>query len=202
MPKKKQADSEQADVQETQSQPDMEEKAPAESESGPEEQEPTGAEPAPGEEEPTAKKPPNDQTAPAEPAPPHEGAEKGGKESVAEPIGPEALDAAREKLTLGHYSAAQEHLAKALTAFQESKDDAGVGASLLGLGIVALFQGDYDTAEVNLERAIAIHRQLGDALGQVDALEQLGLLHTLRGRPGPSLAAYQQAKELCQNSHD
>ncbi len=201
MPKKKQADNEQADVQETQPQPAMEEEAPAKGESESEEKEPTSREPAPVKEEPTAKDPPNDQTAPTEPEPPGEDAQEK-IESTAESHGPEDLGTAREKLTLGHYSAAQEHFEKALTAFQESNDDAGVGTSLLELGIVALFQGDYETAEVNLERAVAIHRQLGDALGQADALEQLGLLHTLRGRPGLSMAAYQQARELGSSSHD
>jgi tetratricopeptide (TPR) repeat protein len=51
----------------------------------------------------------------------------------------------------------------------------------MGLGSTWRSMGDYRAAVRALREALAIHRDLGDRLGQADALRNLGILRRLTG---------------------
>jgi tetratricopeptide (TPR) repeat protein len=169
-----------------------------------EEQEETGVElgdeqPAPNPEpEPEAEPKPQSESKPEPgPEPDVKKLETEGEEArVTESSAQEALASGRAELLQGHLGAARDHFEAALAAFRDLKDNAGVADSLLDLGILFAFQGAYDTSELQLEQAMGICKKLGDVQGQVDILEQMGLVQTLRGDSGQALAYYQQAREM------
>jgi tetratricopeptide (TPR) repeat protein len=65
--------------------------------------------------------------------------------------------------------------------------------------MVALFQGRYDAAETRYQQALSIRQRLADVPGEADLMDQMGLLETLRGKPGPALAQFRRAEEIRQS---
>jgi tetratricopeptide (TPR) repeat protein len=71
-----------------------------------------------------------------------------------------------------------------------------MAGSLVELGIVAMQQGSYDQAHLHYQQSMNIRKELEDRDGEVDILEQLGLLYTLRGDAVQAQTYYRQAKEM------
>ena len=62
-------------------------------------------------------------------------------------------------------------------------DRSGEAATLLGLGIVALGQGDPATAQAHCAESLALSGSMGDRAGEADARRQLGNIAAGSGQP-------------------
>jgi len=69
-----------------------------------------------------------------------------------------------------------------LSVARRARDQQGLRMGLLGLGSVALRQGDYGLAESALDDALAIAGELGDGYARATALQYLGELALSRGQ--------------------
>jgi predicted ATPase len=95
----------------------------------------------------------------------------------------------------GHASEGRTFLERALARSE------GITASLRAkaldeAGWLAIYQSDYDRAEVLGKESLALYRELGDAAGITDTLNQLGWLAKERGNYTSASILYTEALEL------
>ncbi len=72
-------------------------------------------------------------------------------------------------------------------------DKYGISLALMGLGHLALYAGDLDTARTRYEEALTLRREIGNKRGAASALESLGDVAAQQGD-------YAQAIALCEES--
>ena len=107
------------------------------------------------------------------------------KENDQASVGWTEISLRKEGLVAGTYDLAREHLARALTIFEEPGDREGIASGTFELCVLTLLQADYGQAWGHCERALQVARELGDRARETDALEQLGNLFSA-GRDGAS----------------
>ena len=83
--------------------------------------------------------------------------------------------------SLDDYRGAGALLSEALALYRELDDPHGIGPALASLGIVCLYQGQYERAELLLQESLSLQRSLGDEHGIARAHNNLGFAAYLRG---------------------
>ena len=78
---------------------------------------------------------------------------------------------------------------QALALYRDLGDDAGTADTLNNLGIIALYQSDYQSAEPLYRESLALHRRSGDRQGMLRPLGNLGVLTMEQGN-------YPEARKL------
>ena len=73
----------------------------------------------------------------------------------------------------GDYAAAHSLVEQGLTLFRELEDKAGVGDSLMNLGMVASAEGGYAATQALNEQSLALYRELGNKPGIANSLSSL-----------------------------
>jgi predicted ATPase/DNA-binding SARP family transcriptional activator len=81
----------------------------------------------------------------------------------------------------GYLSEGRQWLQRTLRQTEGSGQTAGRAKGLAGLGLMAVYQGDYETAHASHEESLAIRRALDDKAGVASSLNNLGLVATARG---------------------
>jgi predicted ATPase/DNA-binding CsgD family transcriptional regulator len=82
---------------------------------------------------------------------------------------------------------------ESLNLWRALGDEYGISLALMGLGHLALFAGDLDTARTRYSEALAVRRAVGNKRGTASALESLGDVAAQQGD-------YAQAIALCEES--
>jgi tetratricopeptide (TPR) repeat protein len=105
------------------------------------------------------------------------------------------------RLTLGSILKEQRRYAEAAAAYsevatQDDVDSALMAKALLGLGEVALAQGDHDLAEHHLTESLDLCDRRRIAAGARDALEALGYLACERGRVATATDCFRRALSI------
>ncbi|GEM_PF-1530313 len=93
----------------------------------------------------------------------------------------------------GEYVEAREAYQKALSFFQQDRDERNVAVVLHQLGIVAQDKGHYGEANDLYNKSLEIFRDLGDQTGIASSLHELGIISYCQGN-------YEEAKRLYQKS--
>ncbi len=96
----------------------------------------------------------------------------------------------------GELQKARRHYLQSLEVREQLADQAGVGALLSNLAIVAEYEGDYAEAGSLGERALAVRRELGDRWAIGISQNNLGMLATLRGDPGEAKERFAESMAL------
>lgn len=123
--------------------------------------------------------------------------------AVLEHAGGEAALAAQAAVDLGvAYQLANRHargadyLRRGAEAWAALDDRSGLAGALTSLGAGLIVSGDLDEARVELNRAAALHKELGETHGENRVLSNLGTLAFEQGRYADALAAYERRAEI------
>ena len=95
----------------------------------------------------------------------------------------------------GYLSEGRRWLRAALAA-SAGRPDTAVAKALVGVGAIALSQGDYQEAESALEKGVALHREFGDARDLAGALNNLGNVALHQGRYEEATPFYEESLAL------
>lgn len=111
---------------------------------------------------------------------------------------------AENGLGLVHYGLGEYVQARAaLTVARDLSQDPVMRAkALLNLGIIANVESDFETAQLNYTRARAVFQQADDAVGESQALHNLGMLHADLGNWDDADDAFRQCLQLCEARGD
>lgn len=93
---------------------------------------------------------------------------------------------------------ARRRFKQALDLYQELEDAWGVAESLAGLGYVGTSLGHYDFALENYQASLAIRKDCGDRLAQIEDQRQLGLICLILGRLEEAEQLLREALDLSQ----
>ncbi len=96
----------------------------------------------------------------------------------------------------GHFSEGRGWLAEILTVSAEGERSDAYGKVLVGAGILAWVQGDFESAKAAYERALPVYRALSDESGVADALNNLSVLAIERGDYQGALALQEEALKI------
>ena len=101
----------------------------------------------------------------------------------------------------GAFPAALEKYQRALVLAREAGEGRLEGDALWGIGWMYLQIEDYAPAQAPLEQALARHREIQDAYGEMLGMTSLGVLARRRNRLDESEGWYEQALTLCPVSY-
>jgi anti-anti-sigma factor len=101
---------------------------------------------------------------------------------------------------LGRHEEAAEYQEQALTLFREIGDHERVGAMLQNLGVNASERGDYFTAVVLYQEALAVQREIGNRGGEMLILCNLGGAHVGMGEFDEAEADLRQLLRMAETS--
>lgn len=90
----------------------------------------------------------------------------------------------------------------ALAAARQAGNRRGEAAMVYGLGSLALFRHEYETAQGLLREAAAIFREIDDEHGLALALRNIALLHRTHGEFDRALTLYERAKRMLTEAGD
>ena len=79
--------------------------------------------------------------------------------------------------------------------------DVNISAIDLNLAVVLRHTADYPAAAAAHERSLELFRELGDPLGEAEALNHYGALLTATGQPGQARACHLSALDLARGVH-
>lgn len=96
----------------------------------------------------------------------------------------------------GAYDAAAELLAEARTLLPEAGSDALAADTLSDLGHTLELRGQHQQARVELEQALALQRQRGDALGVAEVAERLAVVLQSLGQREAALPLFEEAQAI------
>lgn len=82
---------------------------------------------------------------------------------------------------------------QAALAASAGRSDAAVAKALVGIGAIALSQGDYQQAEAFLKKGVALHRRFGDTRDLAGALNNLGNVALHQGRYEEATPLYEES---------
>lgn len=102
----------------------------------------------------------------------------------------------------GKLDEAYEFYSKCLTLRESLGDQLGRADTLHNLGLIARTKGDYDEALVKFEAALQIHREGQGVSAQIIVLDNLALLHLLRGEVSLSRSCCRESRELSKRAAD
>jgi predicted ATPase/DNA-binding SARP family transcriptional activator/DNA-binding CsgD family transcriptional regulator len=97
--------------------------------------------------------------------------------------------------TRGHYGEGREWLEGTLARSESSPANLRAKA-LIGAGVLAFLQCEYERATVLLEVSLTLYRDLGDDLGIASALQTLGSIARERGRYAEAVAFHEESLAL------
>ncbi|MCC2628531.1 MAG: hypothetical protein K0S14_2181 [Thermomicrobiales bacterium] len=103
--------------------------------------------------------------------------------------------------TQGYYEEGRRWLETAL-ALAPGVRSTTRGHALLGAGVMAFFQGDYDRAEMLWRESLALFRDLGDTTGIAYSYGNLGLVADARGDYARAITSYEEALALFRQLDD
>ena len=103
--------------------------------------------------------------------------------------------------TQGHYEEGRRWLDTAL-ALDSGDPSAPRGNALLGAGVMAFFQGDYDRAEMLWQESLALFSALEDVTGIAYSHGNLGLVADAQGDYERAIASYEEALALFRTMDD
>jgi tetratricopeptide (TPR) repeat protein len=89
-----------------------------------------------------------------------------------------------------------------LPIYQEIDDQEGVIASLINLGIIAVYIGSHREADRRLQQALLLAREIGDRRGETETLIYLSLLAHHRRDDQVARVQAEEALELAEDSGD
>lgn len=112
------------------------------------------------------------------------------------------LKAGRMLCRLAEWPGAEKCLASALEAFMSSGAKAGAVRALTLLGRVYYQQGKYHTAKRNMDKGIALAKEVGDEKALADLCNMLGLTFALASEHGNSICSFQDALVAYQKTYD
>lgn len=95
----------------------------------------------------------------------------------------------------GDYTEARHWLNMVLKG-ADGADPAVHAHCLNALGVIAMNQGDLETARDSLSRAFELRREIGDEAGQAATLNNLGMVERLRCNPDAALRAFERCVAL------
>ncbi len=101
----------------------------------------------------------------------------------------------------GHYEEGRRWLEQAL-ALDPGAISIPRGNALIGLGVMAYFQGDYDRAAALWEESLALFRELGHTIGIAYSHGNLGLVADAKEDYPQAIASYEQALALFRELDD
>lgn len=104
--------------------------------------------------------------------------------------------------TGGHYLAAHSIHGHALAAAERDRDSAGQAVALFGLATLDYHFGDLQTARDRLAAARACYAEVGDRVGEIRMLNNLGLILEFSGEPDRAIGYYQAALEFYREVDD
>lgn len=106
----------------------------------------------------------------------------------------------------GYYAEGAEWLEQALKLDEQAGSDEGYtsykGKALVGAGMLAFLQCEYDMAMERLEAALELHRELEDDAGTALVLQRLGSVARERGEYETAEALYRQSLEIAERLGD
>jgi outer membrane biosynthesis protein TonB len=117
-------------------------------------------------------------------------------ESQPEEEQPQAEPETQEATPQADEATPVEQKPQAAPAATETDGQAGAARDLFTQGIQSLLHGEYDASENQLGQALTIWQKLGDRAGQIEVLEQLGHLASMRGETQSAQEYYRQASVL------
>ena len=103
--------------------------------------------------------------------------------------------------TQGYYEEGRRWLETALDLAPGARS-APRGHALLGAGVMAFFQGDYDRAEILWRESLSLFRELGDTTGIAYSHGNLGLVADAQGDYERAIASYEEALALFRQLDD
>ena len=101
----------------------------------------------------------------------------------------------------GHYEEGRRWLEQAL-ALDPEAGSVPRGNALIGLGVMAFFQGDYDRAAALWEESLSLFHALGHTVGVAYSHGNLGLVADAREDYPGAIASYEQALTLFRELDD
>ncbi len=105
-------------------------------------------------------------------------------------------DLARPYTMLGRMNEAQAAVAEARALWLELNNLPMVADNLIGLGMFALFQGNFMAPLESIKEGLRLSREIGNVWGQAYANETLGLLYALSGHFDPALKHLREGLRL------
>jgi tetratricopeptide (TPR) repeat protein len=112
------------------------------------------------------------------------------------------ISAGRTHLAHAAFEESMKHFQEALSMFERTNLQAGIGAALYGIGTIHRNNGRYPEALACFERALETYQALGDrrAIGQTYG--SLGVLHYVRGESDLSLENFRKGIEILETMGD
>ena len=109
---------------------------------------------------------------------------------------------ARGQIALGRYRQATQTLQTALNLAASADGSAETASLQVALGNAFVMLGDLDKAEPHLAQGLAIARDMKDEKRTALALNDLGNLHSARGKYADALSNYKESADLAQRHGD
>jgi len=102
----------------------------------------------------------------------------------------------------GDYTAALEHLRRALAMFEDLGDRSGLAGVTNSIGSVHNSTGDRAAALEHYQRALAMNEDLGDRSGVADVSGNIGIVHQSTGNYSTALEHYQRSLTIYEELGD
>lgn len=97
---------------------------------------------------------------------------------------------------------AKEYIYRALNLAKLIEGTRGIAGSYNCLGIVYYYQKEYDSAQINFQKALEINKALGHLWGQASALNQIGAVQNLKDEYNEAIISFEKAGDIFKSSGD